>query len=84
MPKTRLRRIDYMLHATLQGAHWAKYAEMLMARGVSDAVVRSVFSRCLLSCLHVDLWASYLRFIEKVRSLHAATTVQCTYNLGIW
>lgn len=28
--------------------------------------VRAIFGRCLLSCLDVDLWSAYVRFVRKV------------------
>jgi hypothetical protein len=28
--------------------------------------VTNIFSRCLLSCPHIDLWTTYLKFIKKV------------------
>ncbi|GMH44710.1 hypothetical protein BSKO_12662 [Bryopsis sp. KO-2023] len=44
---------------------WKAYAEAAMS--VNDhTTVKSIFSRCLLNCLNVDLWNTYLRFIKKV------------------
>lgn len=31
------------------------------------ADAKAVFSRCLLTCLNIDLWRSYLSFIKRVR-----------------
>jgi hypothetical protein len=31
-----------------------------------DEAVKQIFSRCLLHCLHVDLWRSYVRYMRKV------------------
>ncbi|EIE19849.1 Suf-domain-containing protein, partial [Coccomyxa subellipsoidea C-169] len=44
--------------------YWQRYAEAeIRAGNVSGA--KSVFSRCLLTCLSVDLWRTYLRFIKQ-------------------
>ena len=36
-----------------------------MAAGNASAV-RALFGRCLLTCLSVGLWGTYLRFIQQV------------------
>ena len=33
-----------------------------------EAAVKAVFSRCLLTCLSVELWGAYLAFIKRVRA----------------
>ncbi|GBG61269.1 hypothetical protein CBR_g19801 [Chara braunii] len=45
--------------------HWKMYAETQISAGNDDAV-KSIFSRSLLNCLHIDLWRCYLRYIRKV------------------
>lgn len=54
-----------------QSVYWKQYAEVEMAVG-TPATVKAVFSRCLLSCLHADLWRVYLRFIKKVSRVNPA------------
>ncbi|XP_056170608.1 cleavage stimulation factor subunit 77 isoform X3 [Syzygium oleosum] len=44
---------------------WKQYVEALMTVNNDDAT-KQIFSRCLLSCLHVPLWRCYIRFIRKV------------------
>ncbi len=44
-----------------------------MAAG-NTAQVKTIFSRCLLSCPSVDLWQTYLTFIQKVTHTTAALT----------
>ncbi|KAK9824661.1 hypothetical protein WJX72_012141 [[Myrmecia] bisecta] len=51
--------------------YWRLYAEAEMAAG-NTAQVKTVFSRCLLNCLTVDLWATYLEFIKKTNSTKGA------------
>ena len=48
-----------------QAGYWQQYAETELAAGNTDAV-KSIFGRCLLHNLHVDLWRLYLRFIKQV------------------
>ena len=50
----------------LQAGYWREYADHVMATG-DEAAVKAVFSRCLLTCLSVDLWRAYLNFIKRVR-----------------
>ncbi|CAM6129012.1 unnamed protein product [Calypogeia fissa] len=45
--------------------YWKMYVEAQMAANDDDAV-KQIFSRCLLNCLNVDLWRSYIRFMKKV------------------
>ncbi|KAG0620732.1 hypothetical protein M758_4G238800 [Ceratodon purpureus] len=44
---------------------WRLYVEAELAANDDDAV-KQIFSRCLLQCLHVDLWRAYLRYMRKV------------------
>ncbi|KAL9268009.1 Cleavage stimulation factor subunit 77-like protein [Drosera capensis] len=44
---------------------WKQYVEAQMAVKNDDAT-RQIFSRCLLSCLHIPLWRCYIHFISKV------------------
>ena len=51
-----------------QAGYWREYADHTMAGGAEAApAVKAVFSRCLLTCLSVDLWRAYLNFIKRVR-----------------
>eukprot|EP00249_Psilotum_nudum_P012644 c23898_g1_i2 orf=376-1161(+) len=45
--------------------YWKAYVESQMIANNDDAT-KQIFSRCLLNCLHVDLWRCYIRFIRKV------------------
>lgn len=45
--------------------YWKLYVEAQMVANNNDAT-KQIFSRCLLSCLHVGLWRCYIRFIGKV------------------
>eukprot|EP00850_Spirogloea_muscicola_P013037 SM000086S23089 [mRNA] locus=s86:477104:482501:- [translate_table: standard] len=54
------------------GKYWKAYAEAQMAAG-DDAAVKAIFGRCLLTCLHADLWKCYVRYIRKSNS---AATVE--------
>ncbi|KAJ4787280.1 mRNA 3'-end-processing protein rna14 [Rhynchospora pubera] len=45
--------------------YWKQYVEAYMAVN-NDEAVKQIFSRCLLSCLHINLWRSYINFIRKV------------------
>lgn len=44
---------------------WKVYVEAQLTANDDDAV-KQIFSRCLLQCLHVDLWRAYLRYMRKV------------------
>ncbi|XP_078152473.1 tetratricopeptide repeat (TPR)-like superfamily protein isoform X4 [Carex rostrata] len=45
--------------------YWKQYVEAYMAVN-NDEAVKQIFSRCLLNCLHINLWRSYILFIRKV------------------
>lgn len=51
--------------------YWRTYVEAQMIAN-NDEATKSIFSRCLLSCLHVDLWRCYIRFIRKVNESRGA------------
>ena len=55
------------LTSCFQARHWKKYAEVEITAGYTQQV-NTIFSRCLLSCPSVDLWQTYLTFIQKVIS----------------
>lgn len=55
------------LTSCFQARHWKKYAEVEITAGNTQQV-KTIFSRCLLSCPSVDLWQTYLTFIQKVIS----------------
>lgn len=46
-------------------SYWTRYAELEMSAN-NQGKVKSIFSRCLLNCPSVELWAAYLKFIKKV------------------
>lgn len=48
-----------------QAGYWREYADHQMSCA-DEAAVKAVFSRCLLTCLSVDLWRAYLNFIKRV------------------
>jgi hypothetical protein len=56
-----------LLTSCFQARHWKKYAEVEITAGNTQQV-KTIFSRCLLSCPSVDLWQTYLTFIQKVTS----------------
>ncbi|KAI4341639.1 hypothetical protein MLD38_026337 [Melastoma candidum] len=45
--------------------YWKQYVEALMVVNNDDAT-KQIFSRCLLTCLHIPLWRCYIRFVRKV------------------
>lgn len=47
--------------------HWNQYAEAQMAANNNEAT-KNVFTRCLMNCLHVPLWLTYINFIRKVNA----------------
>lgn len=50
----------------LQAVYWAKLAQAhLRSNNVSAA--KQVFSRCMLNCLSMDVWMTYLQFIKQVQ-----------------
>ena len=53
------------LTSCFQARHWKRYAEVEITAGNTQQV-KTIFSRCLLSCPSVDLWQTYLTFIQKV------------------
>jgi len=52
----------------LQAAYWAKLAQAHL-RANNIAAAKHVFSRCMLNCLSMDVWMTYLQFIKQVLSL---------------
>lgn len=51
--------------------YWRSFVEAQMNANNDDAT-KQIFSRCLLNCLHVDLWRCYIRFIRKVNENRGA------------
>ncbi|CAO2205155.1 unnamed protein product [Urochloa humidicola] len=45
--------------------YWKQYVEAYMATKNDDAT-KQIFSRCLLSCLHINLWRCYINFIRRI------------------
>eukprot|EP00850_Spirogloea_muscicola_P023961 SM000413S15644 [mRNA] locus=s413:25585:30982:+ [translate_table: standard] len=71
--------------AAAQGKYWKAYAEAQMAAG-DDAAVKAIFGRCLLTCLHADLWKCYVRYIRKSNSTATAEgrdAVQKAYDFTL-
>ena len=60
--------LSFCLHPPppLQAVYWREYAELEIRGGGDPDRVKAVFSRCLLTCLSVDLWRTYLNFIERL------------------
>jgi len=50
---------------SLQASYWREYCELEIESG-SPETVKTLFSRCLLTCLDIDLWRTYLRFIRRI------------------
>ncbi|KAG7671919.1 hypothetical protein Ndes2526B_g07151 [Nannochloris sp. 'desiccata'] len=46
-------------------SYWREYCKLEIESG-SPETVKTLFSRCLLTCLDVDLWRTYLRFIRRL------------------
>ncbi|CAO2161573.1 unnamed protein product [Urochloa humidicola] len=45
--------------------YWKQYVEAYMATNNDDAT-KQIFSRCLLNCLHINLWRCYINFIRRI------------------
>ncbi|KAG8049034.1 hypothetical protein GUJ93_ZPchr0009g1111 [Zizania palustris] len=45
--------------------YWKQYVEAYMA-AKDDEATKQIFSRCLLSCLQINLWRCYINFIRRV------------------
>ena len=54
------------------------YADIELDRGNLEGA-KTIFSQCLLSCMNVDLWRSYLRYINIVRGRRAQ---RCTLHIA--
>ncbi|KAJ3676582.1 hypothetical protein LUZ60_003994 [Juncus effusus] len=57
--------------------YWKQYVEAYMAVN-NDAAVKQIFSRCLLNCLHINLWRSYIRFIRKINEMKGSEGIEGT------
>jgi cleavage stimulation factor subunit 3 len=47
-------------------SYWRDYCEWSIDNSVDPAVVKSLFSRCLLGCLNAQLYVSYVRFVRRL------------------
>ncbi|XP_052139476.1 cleavage stimulation factor subunit 77 isoform X2 [Oryza glaberrima] len=45
--------------------YWKQYVEAYMS-AKDDEATKQIFSRCLLSCLQINLWRCYINFIRRV------------------
>ncbi|TVU34518.1 hypothetical protein EJB05_16353 [Eragrostis curvula] len=45
--------------------YWKQYVEAYIAAN-NDEATKQIFSRCLLNCLHINLWRCYINFIRRV------------------
>ncbi|CAO2199664.1 unnamed protein product [Urochloa humidicola] len=65
-PSMRPPPIYEKLLATFPTAakYWKQYVEVYMATNNDDAT-KQIFSRCLLNCLHINLWHCYINFIRR-------------------
>ncbi|GJM93962.1 hypothetical protein PR202_ga10565 [Eleusine coracana subsp. coracana] len=45
--------------------YWKQYVEAYIAANNNEAT-KQIFSRCLLNCLHINLWRCYINFIRRV------------------
>ena len=57
----------------LQASHWQQYAQLELRDG-KQGRVKTIFSRCLLNCYSITLWAAYLDFIKQVPASAACAT----------
>ena len=50
----------------MQAVYWARLAQAHL-RSNTITAAKQVFSRCMLTCLSMDVWMTYLQFIKQVR-----------------
>ena len=50
----------------IQAVYWAQLAQAHL-RSNNITAAKQVFSRCMLTCLSMDVWMTYLQFIKQVR-----------------
>ena len=51
----------------MQAVYWARLAQAHL-RSNNITAAKQVFSRCMLTCLSMDVWMTYLQFIKQVRA----------------
>ena len=56
-----------MIRYVLQCAYWREYCEFEIQFGTEESV-KSLFGKCLLLCLDVELWKVYLNYIRTLNS----------------
>ena len=49
----------------MQAVYWARLAQAHL-RSSNIAAAKQVFSRCMLNCLSMDVWMTYLQLIKQV------------------
>lgn len=59
--------------------YWKQYVEAYMAANDNEAA-KQIFSRCLLSCLHISLWRCYINFIRRVNDKRGSEGLEETKN----
>ncbi|KAM0883965.1 hypothetical protein ACQ4PT_031294 [Festuca glaucescens] len=47
--------------------YWKQYVEAYIAAN-DEETAKQIFSRCLLTCPHINLWRCYINFIKRVNS----------------
>jgi hypothetical protein len=47
----------------LQAKYWKQYVEAYIAAN-NDEATKQIFSRCLLNCLHINLWSDQFSPLE--------------------
>lgn len=62
----------------VQAGYWRDYCELEIGTNTPGAV-KALFSRCLLTCLSVDLWRTYLQFIRKVEEHFFLEGIGCFF-----
>jgi cleavage stimulation factor subunit 3 len=47
--------------------YWKQYVEAYVAAN-DEETAKQIFSRCLLTCPHINLWRCYINFIKRVNN----------------
>lgn len=69
LPITEATPIYEKLLATFPTAakYWKQYVEAYISAHNED-IAKQIFSRCLLTCPHINLWRCYITFIKRVNN----------------
>ena len=62
----------FFVHFPTAGRYWKHYAEHEIKSG-NFKRAESIFRKCLTSCLNVELWKSYLSYIESKKGINPHT-----------